>query len=210
MNKVLAGLGQAWFRLTAYLPLLFMAVLAAATYALLQATPEPEELVPERELTSAPDFFMRGFSIRSFAQDGRLQTEMFGVEGRHRPDTDTLEIDQARIRSIDAKGAVTIATANRLNTNSDNNQFDLIGQAVVVRNAKNKQGKSTSPVRFESEYLRVYTEPSRLFSDQPVLIVRDNDRIVSKGLDYLGEKEQLVFQGRVKVELIPQPKATTD
>jgi hypothetical protein len=42
-----------------------------------------------------------------------------------------------------------------------------------------------------------------LFSDQAVLIVRGNDRIAAKGLDYSGEQEQVLFEGRVKVELIP-------
>lgn len=190
-------------RLTGYLPMLFMALLAAATYALLQATPEPEEPRAQRPVSSEPDFFMRDFSVRSFAPNGRLRTELFGREGRHRPDTDSIEIDQARVMSIDEVGAVTNATAQRLTSNSENNQFDLTGSAVVVRKGVNSNGEPATPVRFESEFLRIYTEPSRLFSDQAVLIVRGNDRIAAKGLDYSGEQEQVVFQGRVKVELAP-------
>ncbi len=190
-------------RLTGYLPMLFMALLAAATYALLQATPEPEEPRAERPVSSEPDFFMRDFSVRSFAPNGRLRTELFGREGRHRPDTDSIEIDQARVMSIDEVGAVTNATAQRLTSNSENNQFDLTGRAVVVRKGVSPNGEPATPVRFESEFLRIYTEPSRLFSDQAVLIVRGNDRIAAKGLDYSGEQEQVVFQGRVKVELAP-------
>ncbi len=190
-------------RLTGYLPMLFMALLAAATYALLQATPEPEEPRAERPVSSEPDFFMRDFSVRSFAPNGRLRTELFGREGRHRPDTDSIEIDQARVMSIDEVGAVTNATAQRLTSNSENNQFNLIGRAVVVRKGVSPNGEPATPVRFESEFLRIYTEPSRLFSDQAVLIVRGNDRIAAKGLDYAGEQEQVVFQGRVKVELAP-------
>jgi lipopolysaccharide export system protein LptC len=187
-----------------------MALLAAATYALLQATPEPSEPKPQRPLSSEPDFFMREFSVRSFAADGRLRTEVFGLEGRHRPDTESIEIDQARVRTFDEKGAVTNASGNRLKSNRDNNQFDLTGNAVVVRSGVASSGQAVAPVRFESEYLRIYTEPTRLFSDQPVMIVRGTDRITAKGLDYSGEQEQVVFQGRVRVELVPnkQPVAT--
>lgn len=203
MNRVIAGLFRTWDRLMGYLPLVFMAVLAAATYALLQATPEPSEPKPQRPLSSEPDFFMRDFSVRSFAPDGRLRTEVFGQEGRHRPDTDSIEIDQARVRTVDETGAETNASANRINSNSDNNQFDLTGNAVVVRLGAAAPGQVVTPVRFESEFLRVYTEPTRLFSDQPVVIVRGTDRIAAKGLEYSGEQEQVVFQGRVKVELLP-------
>jgi lipopolysaccharide export system protein LptC len=199
----MAHLRRVWDLLAAYLPMLLMALLAAGTYALLQATPEPKEPRVERPLSSEPDFFMREFSVRSFAPDGRLRTELFGQEGRHRPDTDAIEIDQARVRSLDEKGAVTNATANRLTSNSQSNEFDLTGNAVVLRSGVDAKGQAKAPVRFESEFLRIYTEPSRLFSDQPVLIVRGNDRIAAKGLEYSGEQEQVVFEGRVRVELIP-------
>ena len=203
MNRLEASLRWAWDRLTGYLPLLFMAMLAAATYALLQATPEPEEPRVERPVTSEPDFFMRNFSVRSFAPNGRLRTELVGEESRHRPDTGSIEVDQARVRAIDEAGAVTNATAQLLTSNKENNQFDLTGKAVVVRQALNATGEPAAPVRFEGEFLRIYTEPTRLFSDQAVLIVRGNDRIAAKGLDYSGEQEQVLFEGRVKVELIP-------
>lgn len=209
MNQLLVYLRMGLDRLTGYLPMLFMALLAAGTYALLQATPEPEAPGVERPLTSEPDFFMRNFSVRSFAPDGRLQAEMFGQEGRHRPDTNSIEIDQASVRTIDETGAVTNATANLLTSNSQNNEFDLTGNAVVVRRAQNASGQSAAPVRFEGEFLRIYTEPSRLFSDQRVLILRGNDRIAADGLNYSGEQEQVVFAGRVKVQLIPNQVTDT-
>ena len=210
MNRLLAHVRRGWDLLAAYLPMLFMVLLAAGTYALLQATPEPEEPRADRPLSSEPDFFMREFSVRAFAPDGRLRTELFGQEGRHRPDTDAIEIDQARLRSIDENGAVTSATASRLTSNSQSNEFDLTGNAVVLRSGVDAQRQATGPVRFESEFLRIYTEPSRLFSDQPVLIVRGTDRIAAKGLEYSGEQEQVVFKGRVRVELIPtKPEPTT-
>lgn len=209
MNRLLAHVRRGLDLLTGYLPMLFMALLAAGTYALLQATPEPEEPRVDRPLSSEPDFFMREFSVRSFAPDGRLRTELFGQEGRHRPDTDSLEIDQARVRSTDENGAVTDATAKRLTSNSQSNEFDLTGNAVVLRNGVDAKGQATVPVRFESEFLRIFTEPSRLFSDQTVLIVRGNDRIAAKGLDYSGEKEQVVFEGRVRVELTPNKPEPT-
>jgi lipopolysaccharide export system protein LptC len=210
MNQLLVHVRRGWDFLAAYLPMLFMALLAAGTYALLQATPEPEEPRVERPLSSEPDFFMREFSVRSFAPDGRLRTELFGQEGRHRPDTDAIEIDQARVRSIDENGAVTNATANLITSNRQSNQFDLTGNAVVLRSAVDAKGQATAAIRFEGEFVRILTEPSRLFSDQPVLIVRGNDRIAAKGLDYSGEQEQVVFEGRVRVELIPnKPEPTT-
>ena len=45
--------------------------------------------------------------------DGRMRVQIEGAEMRHYPDTDTLEIENPRIRAIDTAGRVTRASALR-------------------------------------------------------------------------------------------------
>ena len=76
-------------RLAMYLPVILMGVLALGTYWLARNTPvglggSTEQRTP----THDPDYFMRGFSVKSFDVDGRLKSEVFGTEARHYPDTD--------------------------------------------------------------------------------------------------------------------------
>ena len=129
-----------WDRLSIYLPVLLMGLLAAASYWLLRATPLPPEPKPERPPTHEPDYLMRRFSVKVFDASGALRSEVFGSEARHHPDTDTTEIDQARIRSVGAQGQVTTATAQRVVSNGQQTEFTLAGDAVVIREAVRQDG----------------------------------------------------------------------
>src|SRR4030095_885177 len=91
-------------RLTIYLPIILTAALALGTYWLVRNAPKVLEPAAEEAPKHAPDFFMRGFVVKSFLPNGELRSELIGKEGRHYPDTDTLEIDQLRLRSISPEG----------------------------------------------------------------------------------------------------------
>lgn len=129
-------------RVSIYLPVLLMGLLALASFWLLRATPGPEEPQVARPVSSEPDYFMRGFSVKAFDADGSLKSEVVGEEARHHPDDDRIEIDNARIRNLGAEGRPTVATARLVTTNADNSQFILQGDAVgCVKRAWPPPGK---------------------------------------------------------------------
>lgn len=195
-----------WDQVSIYLPVLLMGLLALASYWLLRATPEAPLPVAERPVTHQPDYFMRRFSVKVFDAQGTLKTEVFGAEARHHPDTDTTEIDNARIRSYNATGQLTTATARRVVANGSNTEFALEGDAVVIREAGRQSGSNALPrLEFRGEALKVFTDPEQVVSDQPVLLVRGNDRMSANALDYRGGDERVaVFTGRVKSQLAPR------
>ena len=198
---------QFWDQVSIYLPILLMGLLALASYWLLRATPIPEVPPAERELVHEPDYHMRRFSVKVFDANGRIKSEVYGAEGRHYPDTDTLEIDKARIRNYSPEGMLTTATAQRVTSNGDNTEFVLEGDAIVVRQAgKNAAGKRLPRLEFHGEYLRVLTKWDILSSDQPVLLIRDNDQMRADSLLYRGDRQAAVLKGRVKVQMQPQPR----
>lgn len=190
---------------TVYLPVLLMGLLALASYWLLRATPPPPEPAVARPVTSEPDYFMRRFSVKVFDANGVLINEVFGSEARHRPDTDTLEVDQARIRVVGEDGVITTATARRVISNGARTEFLLEGDAVVVREGRTLADGSTAPrLEFQGEQLRVFTDPQRLLSELPVTVLRGNDRLQSDTLDYVGADQVALLRGRVKVRLAPR------
>jgi len=199
-----------WDRVSIYLPVLLMGLLALASYWLLRATPQAPEPVAARPLTHQPDYYMRGFSVKVFDAQGALKTEVLGAEVRHHPDTDTTEIDGARIRSYNALGQLTLATARRVTSNSNHTEFLLQGDAVVIREASPQTSGQTSDqnlprLEFHGEVLKVTTEPERVVSDQPVLLVRGSDRVSADALDYVGGEQRVaVFTGRVRSQLAPR------
>ncbi len=192
-------------QLTVYLPVLLMGLLALASYWLLRATPSAPEPAVARPVTSEPDYFMRRFSVKVFDVNGVLINEVFGSEARHRPDSDMLEVDQARIRSVAEDGVVTTATAQRVISNGARTEFLLEGDAVVVREGRSLPGGGSAPrLEFRGEQLRVFTNPQRLVSEQPVTVLRGKDRLQSDTLDYVDANRVALMRGRVKVQLAPR------
>lgn len=196
------GFGRAWDRMSVYLPVILMGLLALGTYWLARNTPTLAPLVGERPAKHEPDYFLRGFSVKSFAPDGRLKSEIRGVEGRHYPDTDTLEIDQPRIRAYDEKGAVTEATARSAISNGDGSQVQLIGNAVVTRDVPNRKDQPRLEIR--GDFLHAWLNEERVTSDRPVVLRRGNDEFHGDSLQYDNLDRVLELQGRVRGVLQPR------
>lgn len=197
---------QLWDQLSIYLPVLLMGLLALASYWLLRATPASPEPQPARAPTHEPDYFMRRFSVKLFDASGALRSEVFGTEARHHPDTNTTEIDAARIRSLGDSGQQTTATARRIVSNADQTVFTLDGDAVVIREPLGVGAAAAAPrLEFRGEALQVFTSPERVLSDRPVLLLRGNDRLVADTLDYQGGDVRVaVLTGRVRATLAPR------
>ena len=98
---------------SAYLPLMLMALLALGTWWLVKNTPLFENARAAAPLTHDPDYTMSQFMVQRFGPDGAMRVQIEGDEMRHYPDTDTLEIDNPRIRAIGPDGRVSVATAKR-------------------------------------------------------------------------------------------------
>lgn len=195
-------LRRGWDRLSIYLPVVLMGLLALGSYWLLRATPETAMPLSERPPQHEPDYFMRGFAVRSFAPDGSLRSDVRGAEARHYPDTDSTEIDQARIRSQAPGSPLTTAQADRVTSNADQTEFVLLGNAVVVREAA---GTLRPRLEFKGEHLRVMTNERRVTSEQPVVLLRGRDQIRANTLDFRDAAGVAVLQGRVQATLQARP-----
>ena len=193
-------------RLAVYLPLLIMGLMAMSTYWLVRNTPSLGEVEQEAPLRHVPDYFMRDFSVKVFADDGRLKSEMVGTEGRHYPDTETLEVDQPRIRVLGAEGRVTTAVAARGLINADGSQAQLFGKAVVVREAStNAQGVVTPRSELHSDFLHFFADTEQVRSHLPVLLLRGaGDQFTSQeGINYDNLDRVMQLTGRVRGTLLP-------
>lgn len=196
-----------WDRVSIYLPVLLMVMLALASYWLLRLTPEPDIPGPELPAVHEPDYFMNRFSVKVFEPGGLLKTELHGVAARHFPDDGLMEVDNARVRSFGPSRQLSTASANKITSNDEGTVYLLEGNASVVRQAiKDEEGNLLPRMEFHGEYLRVSTEPEHVMSDQPVLLVRDIDQMTADTLDYQGDEVRVaVLTGRVKAVFAPRP-----
>lgn len=198
-------LRSAWERLSIYLPILLMGLFALGSWWLVRNAPAFVEAGAAPPPRHEPDYFMRRFAFKTFDASGRLKREIWGAEAHHYPDTDTLEIDQVRIRAFDAKGHLTVATANRALSNGDGSEVRLLGNARVVREAVAVAGGPALPrLEFRGEFLHAFVEAERLSSHLPVVLTRGADQFTADAMDYDHRTRVLDLRGRVHGMLAPR------
>jgi lipopolysaccharide export system protein LptC len=187
---------------SAYLPLILMALLALATWWLVRNTPRPDE---PREAVAArhePDYLMSGFTLQRFSADGRLRVQVQGTQMRHYPDTNTLEIDEPTIRATAVDGSVTVATARRALSNGDASEVQLQGGARVVRQAT----ASAPAIEFESEFLHAFLATERVKSHLPVLLRQGSSEMRVAWLEYDHLARSAKMGGPIKARFEAPPK----
>ncbi len=200
---------RVWDSMAIYMPLLMMGALALGTYWLVRNTPIFSTPEAVREASHDIDYFMRKFTVKTFDEGGQLKSEIYGIEARHFPDTDILEIDQARIRSISPDGRITVATANRAYSNGDGSEVQLTGNARVVREAStDANGKETPRMEFRGEFLHAFLNDERVKSHKPVLLIRGTDQFVGDTFAYDNLDQVADLKGRVHGILVPRSAAS--
>lgn len=196
----LARLHQGWDRAAVYLPVLTMGLLALGSYWILRSAPEPQAPALPRPASHEPDYFMRGFSVRSHGADGALLSELSGSQVRHYPDNDVIEIDQARLLALISSG-YTRAEARLLSTDGQQSQYLLEGAVTVERHGSAGKAGPESSMHFAGEQLRVYADGQRIASDLPVELTRNGNRATAQSLRYDNSTGVAELQGRVRAQL---------
>jgi lipopolysaccharide export system protein LptC len=192
-------------RISIYLPVILMGVLALGTYWLARSTPSAPKSASRAAPTHEPDYFLRGFSVKSFDPAGRMKSELNGAEAHHYPDTDTTEITKPRMRSYNEHGALTLATADRAVTNGDGSEVQLFGNAVVTREGNDAKGQPQPKVEIRSEFLHLFANSEKLKTNKPVTLKRGDDVFEGDSLDYDNLNRVMELNGRVKGVITPKP-----
>jgi lipopolysaccharide export system protein LptC len=176
---------------------LLMAVLALGTWWLVKNTPVLDTERQTAPLRHEPDYTMRQFTVQRFAAAGALRVQIEGDELRHYPDTDTLEIDNPRIRATGLDGRVTRATARRALSNGDGSEVQLSGGAHVVREARDDD----EALDFRGEFLHAFLAAERVSSHLPVIVTQGATEIRADGMNYDNLSRVVEFKGRVRAVL---------
>ena len=192
-----------------YLPVLLMALLALGTWWLVRNAPKPIVSGPQKVVPHEPDYFLKDFVIKNFEATGRLKSQLAGVQGDHFPDTDTLEIDQARMLSFTPDGRKTVGRSNRALSNADGSEVQMLGQAVVTREpvAATATQKALPAMQLESDFLQIWPNEERVSTNKPVVMTRGEDRFTGDSMQYGHLDQILQMQGRVKGVIQPSSKA---
>jgi lipopolysaccharide export system protein LptC len=185
---------------SAYLPLVLMALLALGTWWLVKNTPVMGEGRVAAPLRHEPDYEMRNFAVQRFTPQGPLRAQIEGDALRHYPDTDTVEIDNPRLRAVGADGRITRATARRAIANGAATEVQLLGGAEIVREAM----PGDEAINFRSEFLHAFLDTERVRSHLPVTVTRGATELRAEGMEYSHLDRLIQFGGRMRASFPPK------
>lgn len=184
---------------SAYLPLLLMAALAMGTWWLVKNTPLLEDGRVQAPLRHEPDYTMNQFMVQRFAASGALKVQIEGDLLRHYPDTDTVEIDNPRIRAFGEDGRITNATARQAIANRDGSEVQLSGDAHVVREATGK----AAAIEFRGEFLHCFQNTEQVRSHLPVVVTQGATEVRADSMAYDNLAGVLDLKGHLRAVLTP-------
>lgn len=184
--------------LSNYLPLLLMAFLAAGTWWLVKNTPLLDGATEKPAPRHVPDYRMNNFEIQRIGADGRLKVQVAGHELRHYPDTDTVEIDGARVRAIAPDGSIAIAEARRALSNGDGSDMQLIGDVRLRRLPAGSAPNAPAELEVRGEFMQALANSQLLRSHLPVLIRQGNSTLQTQNFEYRHLTGELDFSGHAQ------------
>jgi len=192
--------------LSNYLPLLLMAFLASGTWWLVKNTPLLDDPGAPAAPRHEPDYRMAKFEIQRIGADGRLNVQIAGAELRHYPDTDTVEIDQARVRAVSPDGSLAIAEAKRAITNGDGSDMQLLGDVRLRRLPPGAGEDGPALMEVRGEFLQALSNSEILRSHLPVTIRQGGTTMNTQNFEYRHLTGQVSFSGKAQGQITSRPR----
>jgi lipopolysaccharide export system protein LptC len=146
---------------------------------------------------------MNQFMVQRFAASGAMKVQIEGDVLRHYPDTDTIEIDNPRIRAFGEDGRITNATARTAIANRDGSEVQLSGGAHVVREATDK----VAAIEFRGEFLHCFQNTERIRSHLPVVVTQGATEVRADSMAYDNLAGVLDLKGHLRAVLTPPAPA---
>jgi len=200
------NLRQFWLVLSAWTPVLLLAVAAAFSWWVAQVVMQAEQHPKLSPAQSAlPDYLLHDFSAASYNAQGQLSAVLRGKQMVHLPATDTFDITAPQLRAVDPQGLVTTANALRGLSNKDGSNVQLLGHAVVERRGTSGQ----PPVVVHSDFLNVFPNQQIVQSNRPTVVQQGQTQFSGNSLDFNGVDGTVKLQGRVKAVIAPASPVPT-
>ena len=199
MTSALA-LRKALDRLTLYLPMLFMALLAMGSWWLVRSMPDVWGSPADKPVRKEPDYHLGHFVTRVFDAQGLQMRQFSGANARHFPEADELHVESVRFQGLTDKGVDVQGSARQAIALADAERLTLIGQARIVR-----QPDGVTPrIELRGERLLFLQKQEQLISSEPVEILRGADRFTAQGAVLDTGSGQYQLSGRVHGILAPR------
>lgn len=181
-------------RPTTYLPLIGMAIVAALTYWLLQATMKPSAPVAPHRLDHTVDYFADNFAVTMLSVTGATKYRLNANTMLHYEDDQNTDLTNPALRAFTPGEPIITATAKRGVVNSDGSIVDLYDTARIVR----EPGPADPPMQADSEHFRVLANEDIVETEKPVKLLRGESLATANGMVYTNTTRHAELLGQVR------------
>jgi lipopolysaccharide export system protein LptC len=193
-------------RITAFVPLLAIALFAALTYWL-DARVADSAVARQKAALTSPDHFMERFTIERTSAEGRVDQVIVGARASHYPNNNTTVIDAPVYKSnVDGKAPLNVQAARSVMFNDPSKkgieQADFSGRVVAIQGAH--QGRD--PIRYESDTLTVFPQTQRALTKDVTKTVSGDRVVTTQGIEIDAEKQTGKTTDGFSLELSPKEK----
>jgi len=180
-------------KLTAWFPLLLLAVLAAMTFWLDRAV-QPQAITSNGLTRHEPDYIVNNLSAIRTSADGNLRDTLNAEKMIHYPDDDSTHLQMPKLVSLASPKAPMTITSREALVSKDGENVFFKDNVRVTRAAYDDR----SELVMETSYLHVIPKMDIAQTDQPVTITDANTIVKSIGLELNNKTRILKLLSRVR------------
>lgn len=180
-------------KLTAWFPLLLLAMLAALTFWLDLAV-QPQAGARNGSVRHDPDYIIDSVSAIRMAPDGNIKHTLTAEKMTHYPDDDSTHLQMPKFVSMASPKAPTTITSREALVSKDGDNVYFTDNVRVTRGAY----ADKSELVMETSYLHVIPDQNIAKTDRPVTITDANTIVKSIGLELNNETRILKLESQVR------------
>ena len=188
-------------RLVRVLPGVLMTIFALGSWWLVRSLPSLFNEAPPKLVRLEPDYYLEKFSVKSFDSQGRLSRELSGNRAQHFPDSDTLEVNQVKLRALSLEGRLVNASADKALAKGDGTQMTLLGNVKLTQQVGPSGKNNGALFEMSGQSLNAFPKDERLVSDLPIEIRRGTDVFSANSMQLNAKTGAYELSGKVRGQI---------
>jgi lipopolysaccharide export system protein LptC len=166
-------------RLTAWFPVLLLAIVAAVT-VWLDRHVQPPEVSNNGKARHDPDYIAHNFTVTRVGPDGAIQYKLVARRMQHYPDDDTTDLEAPKVTNFRNGGVTLTATSKTAKLSSNGEHVYLQDDVHLTRSPYAEH----TELNVRTSWLHVVPNDGLADTDKPVRIEDATTVITSDGLEF--------------------------
>jgi lipopolysaccharide export system protein LptC len=180
-------------RLTAWFPVLLLAMVAAVT-VWLDRQVQPPETSGNGKARHDPDYIAENFTVTRIGPDGAVRYKMDARRMQHYPDDDTTDLEAPHVINFRQGGVTMTATSRTAKLSSNGDNVYMQDDVRLTRSPYAEHSEMT----MLTSWLHVIPDDGLAKTDKPVRIQDASTLITADGLEFDNKSRILQLLSNVK------------